>query len=362
MVCTGRTVMKAEGDTMKALVLESTGNVSLRDMEIDEQLGPKDVRIRPLRIGICGSDIHYYLHGEIGDFKVKEPMVLGHEASGVVVETGSEVTRLKKGDRVCMEPGIPEAGSPQVREGQYNLDPAVRFWATPPIHGCMRETVVHPEAFTYKLPENVSLEEGALVEPAAIGVYAAVKARIEPGDTALVMGAGTIGIVTALAASAAGCGRVYITDIKKEKLQFVEQHYAETLIPVRHDDLDKLAEQLGAKAGGGADVAFDATGAPPAISRLPEFLKPGGRIVLVGMPAEPVGMDVVQLQVKEIEISTIFRYVNVFDRTVELIASKKLNVKPLHTHTFPFSDSCRAVEFAAEMPADAVKIMIDMEK
>lgn len=139
---------------MEALVLEKKDVLNLRDIELDETLGPHDVRIALRTVGICGSDVHYYTHGAIGQFVVREPMVLGHEASGVVVEVGAEVKHLKVGDRVCMEPGIPDPNSKATLLGMYNLDPAVRFWATPPVHGVLRPTVVHPAAFTFKLPDN----------------------------------------------------------------------------------------------------------------------------------------------------------------------------------------------------------------
>ena len=151
------------------------------------------MRIDIHTVGVCGSDVHYYQHGQIGPFVVKEPMILGHEASGTVIEVGSAVKHLKVGDRVCMEPGIPEPASLPSRLGFYNLDPDVKFWATPPIHGCLRTSVVHPASFTYKLPDNVGFDEGAMVEPLAVGMHASTKAKIKPGDTAVVLGAGPIG-------------------------------------------------------------------------------------------------------------------------------------------------------------------------
>ncbi len=194
---------------MKALVLEEKLRLSLREIDLDESMGPRDVRIRIARVGICGSDVHYYKHGKIGPFVVGEPMVLGHEAAGVVVTVGDEVKDLAPGDRVCMEPGIPDLSSRPSREGHYNLDPAVRFWATPPIHGCLTSEVVHPAAFTFKLPDNVSLAEGAMVEPFAVGLHAATKSGIKPGATAVVTGAGPIGIMGGVVRAGCGCGPSY---------------------------------------------------------------------------------------------------------------------------------------------------------
>ena len=165
---------------MLALVLERTDEITLREIEIEETMGPRDVRIAVRNVGICGSDVHYYQHGAIGPFVVREPMVLGHEAAGVVIEVGSEVEDLAVGDRVCMEPGIPDPNSRASRLGMYNLDPAVRFWAIPPIHGVLRTSVVHPADYTFKLLDGVTLAEGAMVEPVAVGMHAASKARIKP--------------------------------------------------------------------------------------------------------------------------------------------------------------------------------------
>jgi D-xylulose reductase len=193
---------------MRALVLERKRVLSLRDIDLPTALGPDDVRIKLHTVGVCGSDVHYYTHGGIGSYIVRSPMVLGHEASGTVTEIGANVHSLAIGDRVCMEPGVPNFRSKATRLGVYNVDPEVTFWATPPVHGCLTGSVVHPAAFTFKLPGNVTFEEGAMVEPFAVGMQAATRARIKPGDVAVVLGAGPIGIMVALAVLAGGCSKV----------------------------------------------------------------------------------------------------------------------------------------------------------
>jgi D-xylulose reductase len=342
---------------MKALVLEEKNKLSIRDIVLDEPLTAGDVRIRVTHVGICGSDVHYYLHGRIGGFVVERPMVLGHEASGVVEEVGSGVADLRVGDRVCMEPGIPAPGSPSVLDGRYNLDPAVRFWATPPIHGCMRETVVHPAAFTFKLPDNVSLEEGALVEPTAIGVYSADTAGVRPGDVALVFGAGTIGVVTALAALAAGCSRVVLTDVKEKKLELVRRTFSPNIVCV-NTAREPLEGRLADIAPDGADIVFEASGSPAVIGGFVRHLRPGGRAVMIGMPAAPAPFDVVAAQAKEIRVMHIFRYRNMYPRTVKLIAAGTLPVKPLITRCYDFPRAVEAFAYAASMPEDAIKVMV----
>jgi D-xylulose reductase len=343
---------------MQALVLERKGELSIRDIPLPTEVGPNDVKISIHTVGICGSDVHYYEYGAIGPFVVKEPMVLGHESAGTVVEVGQAVKNLKPGDRVCMEPGIPDPNSRASRLGIYNLDPAVRFWATPPVHGCLAPYVIHPAAYTFKLPENVSFAEGAMVEPLAVGMHAAVKAKIKPGDLAVVMGAGPIGIVTALAAIAGGCSQVVLTDVQQPKLDL-----AAALGPIRpvnvakeklRDVIDELTD------GWGADLVFEASGAPPAIQTVHEPLCPGGRIVLVGLPIRPVPIDLVALSAKEASIEMVFRYAHVYPRALALMGSGQIDVKPLISRTFQFKDSVEAFDFAVKMPPDCVKAQIQM--
>ncbi|HUG12910.1 MAG TPA: NAD(P)-dependent alcohol dehydrogenase [Opitutaceae bacterium] len=343
---------------MQAVVLEKVASLNLREIEIDEPLGANDVRVGIHTVGICGSDVHYYKHGAIGPFVVREPMVLGHEAAGVVVETGAAVKSLRVGDRVCMEPGVPDPDSRATRLGLYNLDPAVRFWATPPVHGCLRPSIVHPAAFTFKMPDNVSFGEGAMVEPLAVGMHAANKARLRPGDVAVVLGAGPIGMVTALAALAGGCSRVIITDVQQPKLDL-----AATLGPITPVNVAKhnLADTVrDATDGWGADVVFDAVGLPQSISQALEVVSPGGCIVLIGMPGAPVPFDVVAAQVKEARIESIFRYAHVFPRALALMGSRKIDVRPLITDRYGFGDSVAAFEYACRMKPTSVKVQIEL--
>jgi D-xylulose reductase len=344
---------------MKALVLEEKLKLSLRDIDLPSAMGPRDARIRVARVGICGSDVHYYTHGKIGQFVVSAPMVLGHEAAGVVEEVGSEVKHLKPGDRVCMEPGIPDVRSKASRLGHYNIDPSVTFWATPPIHGCLTPEVVHPAAFTYKLPDNVSFAEGAMVEPFAVGLQAATKAKLKPGDTAVVVGSGTIGIMVALAALAGGAGRVIIADLAAEKLAIAARYQGIIPVNIRTESLvDKVSELTG---GWGADAVFEASGSPKAFDSLIDLVAPAGALVLVGMPVDRVPFDVVRAQTKEIRIETVFRYANVYDKALALISSGKVDLKPLLSGTYPFEQSVQAFERAAEARPSDIKLQIQFE-
>ena len=345
---------------MRALVLEKQRTLALRDIDLPLDMGPREVKIAIDTVGVCGSDVHYYTHGRIGSFVVNSPMVLGHEASGVVVEVGSEVKTLHPGDRVCMEPGVPDLASRASRLGLYNLDPAVTFWATPPIHGCLTPYVVHPEAFTFKLPDNVSFAEGALVEPFAIGMQAASKAKIAPGDVAVVIGAGTIGIMVALAALAGGCSRVISCDVAQPKLEIVGRYSGVTTVNVGKNNL--AAEVLKLTDGWGADVVFEASGSPKAYDGIFDLVRPGGALVLVGMPVDPVRFDVVAACVKEARIETIFRYANIYPRAIELIASGKVDLKPLISGSYPFEKGAEAIERAAAGRPGDVKLQIKVRQ
>ena len=343
---------------MRALVLEKTDKITLRDIVIAETLGPRDVRIAIHNVGICGSDVHYYAHGAIGPFVVREPMVLGHEAAGVVIETGAEVTRLQVGDRVCMEPGIPDPTSKASRLGMYNLDPAVRFWATPPVHGVLRTSVVHPEDFTFQLPENVSLAEGAMVEPLAVGMHAANKAQIKPGDVAVVTGAGTIGMMTVLAALAGGCSQVIVSDVLQAKLDLAATFGPVTPVNVTQEDLSVVVRE--ATGGWGADIVFEASGNGRAAAGVFDLVCPGGRVVFIGMPDGPISYDVVAAQTVEARVEHIFRYAHVYPRALALMGGGEIDVKPLITDLFPFEKGIEAFDFARHMPATSVKVQIEL--
>jgi len=344
----------------QALVLEQRGELRLRDIALPSALGPRDVRIAIHTVGICGSDVHYYVHGAIGPFVVREPMVLGHEAAGTVTEIGSDVTTLNIGDRVCMEPGIPDPDSRPSRLGIYNVDPAVRFWATPPVHGCLTPSVVHPAALTFRLPDHVSFAEGAMVEPFAVGVHATVRAGLRPGDVCLVSGAGPIGIMVALAALAAGAAQVFITDIAQAKLDIAGAYHGITPINVRTTQARSVIDAT-CGAGWGVDVAFEASGFPGAYDDALSCVRPGGVLVFVGMPAGKVPFDIVAAQAKEIRMETVFRYANVYDRAIGLIASGKVDLMPLVSETFPFAHAVAAFERAAAQQPGDVKLHITLQ-
>ncbi len=342
----------------RALVLERQHELALREIDLPQAVGPGDVRVKIHTVGVCGSDVHYYTHGRIWPFVVNAPMVLGHEAAGTIVEVGAGVANLKVGDRVCMEPGIPDPNSRASRLGLYNVDPAVSFWATPPVHGVLTSHVVHPANYTFKLPDNVSFAEGAMVEPFAVGMQAAAKARIAPGDTAVVLGAGPIGTMVAIAALAGGCARVVMADLAQPKLDIAARYQGVIPVNIRHDDL--VAEVRRLTDGWGADVVFECSGSPRAWETILSLPRPGGAVVAVGLPIAPVGFDVSTATTKEVRIETVFRYAHQYPRAIALFASGRVDLKPLISETFAFENSIAAFERAAEGRPSDVKLQIRM--
>jgi D-xylulose reductase len=345
---------------VRALVLEKQHQLTMRDIDLPMEVGPGMVRIAIHTVGVCGSDVHYYTHGRIGPFVVDAPMVLGHEAAGTVVEVGEGVTHLRVGDRVCMEPGVPDPNSRAARLGMYNVDPAVTFWATPPVHGVLTPEVVHPANYTFKLPDTVSFAEGAMVEPFAVGMQAAHKARIAPGDTAVVLGAGPIGTMVALAALAGGCARAIVADLAQPKLDIAARYQGVVPVNIRETPVTEAVRRL--TDGWGADVVFECSGSPRAWETIMDLPRPGGAIVVVGLPVEPVRLDIAMASTKEVRIENVFRYAHQYERAIALMASGRVDLKPLISQTFDFEDSVKAFERAVEGRPDDVKLQIRLAK
>ncbi|XP_007038568.2 PREDICTED: sorbitol dehydrogenase isoform X2 [Theobroma cacao] len=248
-------------------------------------LGPRDVRVRMKAVGICGSDVHFLKTLRLADFVVKEPMVIGHECAGIIEEVGGEVKNLVPGDRVALEPGISCWRCDLCKEGRYNLCPEMKFFATPPVHGSLANQVVHPADLCFKLPDNVSLEEGAMCEPLSVGVHACRRANIGPGKNVLVMGAGPIGLVTMLAARAFGAPRIVVVDVDDNRLSVAKDLGADGVVKVSTNmqDVPEEVERICKVMGAGVDVSFDCAGFNKTMSTALSATRAGGKVCLVGM-------------------------------------------------------------------------------
>ncbi len=341
---------------MQALVSERKDQLCLRDIAFPSRLGPTDVLIAVHTVGICGTDFHYNTHGRIGSYLVEEPMVLGHEGAGTILGSGSEVAGLKVGDPICMEPEVPNLISRASKLGLYNVDPAVTFWATPPVHGILTPKVIHRSAFTYRLPDNVSYAEAAMVEPLAAGMQTAARAHIAPGDVAVVVEAGTIGIMVALAALAGGCSEVIISDLSAERLAIEGCYPGITLVDICETDLVTIVAEK--TNDWGVDLVFEASGSGRVFDDMLKAGRAGGCIVLIGLPFAPVQFDVSKAISKEERVKTVFRCANVFNRALALIVFGKVDLQPLVTKTYRFSDNVVAFQRAAEGRPGDVKLQI----
>ncbi|OBT73238.1 hypothetical protein VF21_08847 [Pseudogymnoascus sp. 05NY08] len=348
-----------EGKSNLSFILNSTLNVSYEERPIPTLTDPRSVLVAIAFTGICGSDVHYWQHGSIGPFVLKSPMCLGHESSGTVAEVGSAVTTLKLGDRVAIEPGTPCRHCEPCLSGHYNLCPDMRFAATPPYDGTLTGFYAAPEDFCYKLPDQVSLQEGALVEPLAVAVHITKQAQISPGASVVVMGAGPVGLLCCAVAKAFGATKVVSVDIQQGRLDFAKNYAAtHTFMPERVA-AEVNAENLikAADLGEGADCVIDASGAEPSIQTSIHVVRRGGVYVQGGMGKPDITFPIMAMCTKEITMRGSFRYGSGdYKLAVQLVASGSLDVKSLVSREVPFKDAEQAFEDV--LKGKGIKVLI----
>lgn len=318
-------------DSMRASVLRGAGDLVIEQRPVPRP-GPGEVLVRVLSVGVCGSDTHYYDHGRIGPYVVEEPLVLGHEPSGRVVALGPGTDPSLLGARVSLEPGIPQPYSPQTLAGRYNLDPDVRFFATPPVDGVFSEYAVHPGAFCHRVPDSLSDDAAALLEPLSVGIAAARAAQVRLGSRVLVAGAGPIGLLAAACAAAAGAVEVAMTDMRADRLEAARSWGATRTWAAAQAPEPEAAD------GGGFDAFIDATGAEPAVLDGLHRLAPAGRAVLVGMGADTLALPVPLVQNRELVITGTFRYAGTWPTAVAMAASGAVDLDTLVTSVHGLDD------------------------
>jgi len=337
---------------MKAGIMSPVGKIHMEEIPVP-QYGDDDVLIQIKTVGVCGSDVHYWEHGKIGEFVVDGDFILGHECSGVVTEVGKNVKNFKPGDRVTVEPGDTCGTCSFCLSGRYNLCPDVEFLATPPFQGSLCEYIAHPAKLTFKLPDSISLEQGALVEPFAIGMYA-TKGVVELGSRVVILGAGCIGLVTLAAAIARGASEVYITDIYDNRLEMAKKLGGKP-INVSRTDASEIIKDV--------DAVIECAGSPKTINQAIKMVKKGGNIVLVGLyPQDDIPVNLNGIISKELNVSSIFRYVNMFPATVEAIdvlAKRGIKLEDIITHKFKFEDSQKGFEEVSKNKQSVVKAVIE---
>lgn len=318
-----------------------------------------DVLVKIEYVGICGSDVHLLERGKIGNFVVKPPFVLGHEVSGTVEAVGANVHELQIGDRVALEPGISCGECKYCKVGKYNLCIDMQYLAAPPTDGALQRYMAYPENLCFKLPESVSLEEGALIEPFSVGLHAAKRGNVEAGKTVVILGAGSIGLVTLLASKVLGATNIIITDLIEKRLSIAEKLGATTVINSKHDDVENIVNL--ATKGQGADIVIETAGTETTIQQSAHLVTPGGTIVAVGLPPqEKIAFDFVTTINKEVDIKTVFRFRNKFDLAIDAISSGKIPLKEIITHEFDFTESQKAFDYVVENKEKVVKAMIKL--
>ncbi len=331
---------------MKAAVLHAAGEIRIEERERPEP-GPREVLVEITAVGVCGSDVHYYEHGRIGPFVVEAPLVLGHESAGRVVELGEGASRHAVGDRVTLEPGVPCGRCRECRAGRYNLCADVVFFATPPIDGAFAEFVTIHEDFAFALPDSLSDEEGALMEPLSVGVWACRKAGVSAGDRVLVTGAGPIGQLAMQCALAFGATEVIVSDVNERRLALAERTGA-TRVVRPGEPLDDLA----------ADALIECSGHPDALTAGIKALRPAGVAVLVGMgPGEEGTLPLSVIQTREIWVTGTFRYANTYPTAIALAASGRVDLKAIISGHFGLDDAEAALRAGREDP-DSVKPIV----
>jgi len=334
----------------QAAVLYAPHDIRIEERAVPKP-GPREVLIEIKAVGVCGSDVHYYEHGRIGTYVVRQPLILGHESSGVIVDVGEGVSRERIGQRVAIEPGVPDGVCRQCRTGHYNLCPNVRFFGTPPIDGAFTNYVTILSDFAYALPDQMSDEEGALIEPLSVGLWACRKAKLRGGDHVLITGAGPVGILAMKVALALGVTEITMTDISPQRLEVARKLGATRTVNV--------AQQSLADAGVEADVLIECSGNQRALKDGILALQPAATAVAVGMgPGEEASIPLSFIQNREIILTGTFRYANTYADAIALVASGHIDLKPIITGHYTLAEAEQALQATKNDPANIKSVVV----
>ncbi|MDR1797672.1 MAG: NAD(P)-dependent alcohol dehydrogenase [Clostridiales Family XIII bacterium] len=343
---------------MRVMVMPHIREMIMEEREIPP-LQPDEALVRIRHVGICGSDVHYYEDGRIGDFVVEKPIVLGHECAGEIAAIGSAVKTLAIGDRVTVEPGKPCGRCRYCMEGRYNLCPDMVFMATPPVDGSMAEYIAYPAHLCFKLPDNMSTEEGALVDPVAVAYHTTFQAGAAPGKSAIVLGSGTIGVATMMALRSAGVSKVFMTDAIPNRLRIAKDLGAdEALLADETADIGNVFRALGDE---GFDIVVESAGSDKALLQSADLVKRGGTIAVVGMTVQSENtIKTTTLLSKEATLKTVFRYRNLWPVSINAIASGNFPVRKIISGSYPFEESKAAFERCIVDKENVLKIMLEL--
>ena len=369
-------------DRNRALLLKTVKSLVFEDLPRPQIIDPYDVILNIRQTGICGSDVHYWQRGRIGDFVLTSPIALGHESSGTVVQIGSSVSNLVVGDRVAVEPGVPCRHCDYCRQGSYNLCPDTVFAATPPHHGTLSKYYRTAADYCYRLPDHLDLEHGALCEPVAVAVQICKVGNIRAGQKVVVFGCGPIGLLVQSVAKAYGVSYVLGVDMSQRRLDLAANvlkcaddvlspphmpPVSDTSPPSQEDraaewsaHVAKVMKQQFPRLVDGPDVVIDATGAQSCIQTGVHLVKKGGTYVQAGMGKENVVFPITTACIRDLTIRGSIRYTaGVYQAAVDLVASGKIDPKKLITHRFKFDEADEAFETVRKGGEDVLKVMIE---
>ncbi len=342
------------------MALTGTRRMEPRTVPVPALVNDSDVLIKMARVGVCGSDVHYFAEGGIGSQRVQYPWTVGHEGAGVVTEVGAAVTRVEPGDRVAIDPAQPCGVCDQCQAGRPHTCRRLDFLGCPgQVEGCLSEYLVMPEGSCYPIPDSMTLEEAATVEPLSIGLYAWTLADLAPGAFIGILGAGPIGLSVLLPAKADGVGRVYQTD--KIDARLAVAHKAGADWTGNPDTVDVIAA-VTEREPKLLDAVFECSGEQDAMDQGVELLKPGGTLLLIGIPGATnrVSFDINLLRRKELRIQNVRRQNGCVQPAIDLIASKKIDISPMITHRLPFARTPEGFDMVAGYNDGVVKAMIEI--
>lgn len=342
--------------TMKSAVLNKPFHITIEQTPLPD-LASDEVLVKIMAVGVCGSDIQYYEHGKIGHYVVDKPIILGHECAGIVVATGSKVKSLEIGDRVAIEPGVTCGSCAACKEGRYNLCPDVEFLATPPYDGAFAQYIKHKESFLFKIPDELSYEEAALIEPFSVGIHAATICELKPGSSVFILGMGPVGLTAVAACQMFGASEIIVADVEDNRLQAALKLGATHTIQVR--GLDGVQEVMRLTDGHGVDVAFETAGNDNALQTAVRSVKRGGKCAVIGLPPdESIPLPIHHIVDNEIELRGIFRYANTYEQAINFLLTNLIDFSHLITHKYALEETADALEQARTNKSSSLKVVV----
>jgi len=345
---------------MQAMKLTGLRRMEMQAVPQPKLTSPTDVLVRMARVGICGSDVHYFAEGGIGSQRVQPPWGVGHEGAGIVEEVGQAVTRVKPGDRIAFDPALPCWECDQCRAGRPHTCRAQKFLGCPgQIEGCLADYLIMPERNCYPIPDHMSFDEAAIVEPLSIGVYALELAELPEGATIGILGAGPIGLSVLLPARAQGASRVYMTDKIDARLAVAARAGADW---AGNPNAQDVVAEISRREPLLLDAVFECSGYQGAMDQAIELLKPGGKLLLIGIPSiNRISFDINLLRRKELVIQNVRRQNNCVQRAIELIARKEIDVNVMVTHHLPFAQAQAGFDMVTDYKDGVVKAMVTFD-